>query len=143
MPVVGSTVTIDLHVTEDADLDSLQALIRENERVHPDMARSVRRAVEENAREALEDAEVESFDLSVDVELVTGRLAGAPRERISADLDVEGADSVVAAVDDAIATPERADIADAVEARVLAYLAENGLSNGVDLIVSVTPIQFR
>lgn len=143
MPVVGSTITVDLHVTEDADLDSLQALVRRSERVHPDLAQAVRQAVETNARESLEDAEIGEYDLSVDLELVTGRLPGAPRERVSIDLDVEGEDAVVAAVDDAISAPERADIADAVEANVLAYLGENGLSNGADLIVSVTPIQFR
>jgi hypothetical protein len=143
MPVVGSTITIDLHVTEDADLDSLQALVRSNDRVHPDLAQAVRQAVETNAREPLEEADVGGYDLSVNVELVTGRLPGAPRERVRADLDVEGADAVVAAVDDAISAPQRADIADAVEASVLAYLAENGLSNGADLIVSVTPVQFR
>ncbi len=143
MPVVGSTITIDLHVTEDADLDSLQALVRENSRAHPEMAQAVRRAVEANAREALEGAEVESYDLSVSVELVTGRLPGAPRERVSVDLDVEGENAVVAAADDAISTPEQADIADAVEAGVLAYLGENGLAGGVELIVSVTPLQFR
>jgi hypothetical protein len=143
MPVVGSTITIDLHVTEDADLDSLQALVRRNERVHPDLAQAVRQAVETNAREPLAEAEVGDVDLSVDIELITGRLPGAPRERVSADLDVEGDDAVVAAVDDAISAPERADIADAVEAGVLAYLGENGLSNGAELIVSVTPVQFR
>ena len=143
MPVVGSTITIDLHVTEDADLDSLQALVRHNERVHPELAQTVRQAVETNAQEPLEEADVGAYDLSVNVELVTGRLPGAPRERVTADLDVEGEDAVVAAVDDAISAPERADIADAVEASVLAYLAENGLSSGADLIVSVTPIQFR
>lgn len=143
MPVVGSTITIDLHVTENADLDSLQALVRDNERVHPDLAAAVRQAVETNARESLADAEIGEYDLSVDVELVTERQPGAPRERVSIALDVEGEDAVVAAVDDAISAPERADIADAVEAGVLAYLGENGLSNGADLIVSVTPIQFR
>ncbi|PSQ61901.1 MAG: hypothetical protein BRD25_05655 [Bacteroidetes bacterium QH_1_61_8] len=143
MPVVGSRITIDLHVTEDADLESLQALVRQSERVHPDFARTVRRAVEENARGPLEEAGIDGYDLSVDIGLVTERQPGAPRERVAITLDLEGEDSVVAAVDDAIDAPERADIADAVEANVLSYLAENGLSDGAELIISVTPIQFR
>jgi len=143
MPVVGSTITIDLHVTEDADLESLQALVRHNERVHPDLAETIRESVEPNARGPLEETGVQGYDLSVNVELVTERQPGAPRERVSVTLDVEGEDAVVAAVDDAISAPERADIADEVEASVLSYLADNGFSNGADLIVSVTPIQFR
>jgi hypothetical protein len=143
MPVVGSTITVDLHVTEDADLDSVQAVVRQNERVHPDLARTIQQAVETNTTDALEADDVGAYDLSVSVELVTGRLPGAPRERITATLDVDGENAVVAAVDDAVSAPERAEIADAVEAGVLSYLGENGLSDGADVIVSVTPIQFR
>lgn len=143
MPVVGSTITIDLHVTEDADLDSVQAVVRRNERVHPDLAETIRQAVETNTAEPLDDNDIEGYDLTVDVQLVTGRLPGAPRERITATLDVEGDNATVAAVDDAVSTPERAEIADAVESVVLAYLGENNLSNGADVIVSISPIQFR
>lgn len=143
MPVVGSTITTDLHVTEDADLDSLHAVVRRNERVHPDFAQAVRQAVETNARSSLEAEEVEGYDLSVNVELVTERVPGAPRERVTSELDVEGDDAVVAAVDDTISAPQRAEIADAVEAGVLAYLGESGLAAGVEVIVSVTPIEFR
>jgi hypothetical protein len=143
MPVVGSTITIDLHITEDADLDSVQAVVRRNERVHPDFAQDIRQAVENIAAEALEESGIDSYNLSVDLELVTGRVPGAPRERIVAALDVEGEDSVVAGVDDAVSAPERAEIADAVEAVALSYLRDNDLSNGADVIVSVTPIAFQ
>lgn len=143
MPVVGSTITVDLHVTEDADLDSVHAVVRENERVHPELARIIREAVESKAQPPLEAQSVGGHDLSIEVGLVTGRVPGAPRERITAELDVEGESEVVAAVNDAITAPQRAHIADAVEAEVVSYLSGNGLANGVDVIVSVTPVEFR
>jgi hypothetical protein len=143
MPVIGSTITIDLHVTEDSDLDSLHAVARRNERVHPDLAETIREAVEQKAKSPLESNSVGDYDLSVDVGLVTERVPGAPRERITTEVDVEGEDHVVAAVDDAVSAPQRAQIADSVEAEVVSYLGENGLSNGIDVIVSVTPIEFR
>ncbi|HKL88309.1 MAG TPA: hypothetical protein VJ884_04825 [Salinibacter sp.] len=143
MAVVGSTITVDLHVTEDADLDSLQGVVRQNERVHPELARTIRQAVEEHASEALHDHDIGVEELEVTVDLVTGRLPGAPRERIAAALDVKGEKEAVASVDDAVSAPERAQIADAVEAVVGTYLADHNLAGGADLIVSVTPIQFR
>lgn len=143
MPVVGSTITVDLHVTEDADLDSLQGVVRQNERVHPDLAGTIRQAVETHATEALDDHDIRVDELEVTVDLVTGRLPGAPRERVAVDLDVKGDKEEVAGVDDAVSAPERAQIADAVEAVVGTYLADHSLAGGADLIVSVTPIQFR
>lgn len=143
MPVVGSTITVDLHVTEDADLDSLQGVVRQNERVHPELARTIRQVVAEHASEALQDNDIDVEELEVTVDLVTGRLPGAPRERITADLDVKGEKEAIAGVDDAVSPPERAQIADAVEAVVGTYLADHNLAGGADLIVSVTPIQFR
>lgn len=143
MPVVGSTVTIDLHVTEESDLDSLHAVARQNERVHPELAQTIRQAVESRTREFLATGSVGDYTLSVDIGLVTGRVPGAPRERLTAELDVEGENHVVAAVDDAVSTPQRREIADAVEAQVHSYLGENGLSGGIDVIVSVTPVEFR
>lgn len=143
MPVAGSTITVDLHVTEDADLDSLQGVVRQNERVHPELARSIRQAVAEHASEALQDNDIDVEELEVTVDLVTGRLPGAPRERITADLDVNGEKAAIAGVDDAVSAPVRAQIADAVEAIVGTYLADHNLAGGADLIVSVTPIQFR
>lgn len=141
MPVVGSTITVDLHVTEDADLDSVQAVVRQSESVHPDLASTIRDAVQKRTQDALDD--IDGYDLSVEVKLETGRLPGAPRERITATLDVEGDNPVVAAIDDAVSAPERAQIADTVEDVVQSYLRENDLPSGADIIVSVTPIQFR
>lgn len=143
MAVVGSTITVDLHVTEDADLDSLQGVVRQNERVHPDLARAIRQAAEEHANEALHDNDIDVDGLEVTVDLVTGRLPGAPRERVTAALDVKGEKEEMASVDDAVSAPQRAQIADAVEAVVGTYLADHNLAGGADLIVSVTPIQFR
>lgn len=142
MPVVGTTITIDFHITEETDLDSVQAVTRHNERADPTLAQIIRQTVEQEARQAL-DSIGEDYDLRVDVNLVTGRLPGAPRERLTADLDVEAEKSVLAAVDDAVSAPDRAKIADDVEARVLEHLGESGLSSAVDVIISVTPIQFR
>lgn len=143
MAVVGSTVIVDFHVTENTDLASVRAVVRRNERVHPDLAETLRQAVEARAEEVLTKKGVVDYDLSVGIELVTGRVPGAPRERLCADLDVEGENEVVAAVDDALSTPERAQLADHVEGVVGSYLQENDLSNGADVIVSVTPIEFR
>ena len=143
MAVVGSTITVDLHITEDADLESLQAAVRQRGQADPELAQGIRESVETHAKKALEDGDVGTYDLSVTETLVTDRLAGAPRERITVDLDVEGDKAVVAAADDAVGAPERARIADAVEAVTTNHLAENDLSDGADVIVSVTPIQFR
>ena len=143
MPLVGSTITVDLHITEDTDLDSVQAVVRQNERADPDLSQTIRRAVEQTTTRAMEAQEIEAYDLSLGVDLVKGRVPGAPRERLTVDLDVEGDKSVVAAVDEAVSAPERAKIADEVEAGVLGHLREHDLARAVDVIVSVTPIQFR
>lgn len=143
MAVVGSTISIDLHLTEDADLDSVRGATRKNQRVHPTVAERVRQTVQHQADQALEDGDVSGYTLSVNVEVEQDRVPGAPRERISASMDVEGEDSVVAAVDDAITPPDRARLADELEDEILAYLEEYDLAAVVDVIVSVTPIQFR
>lgn len=143
MPVVGSTISIDLHLTEDADLDSVRGATRDNERVHPTVAERVRQVVQAQAEDALNGADLDSYTLSVDVEVEQDRVPGAPRERISVAMDVEGDDAVVAAVDDAITPPDRARLADALEEEMNAYLQEYDLASAVDVIVSVTPIQFR
>lgn len=143
MAVVGSTIRIDFHVTEDTDLDTLHAIVRQNERAHPDFAGRVRKTVERTAAKILDSEGLAGQQVSVDVELVSGRIPGAPRERFRTTLDVEGEDAVVASVDDAVSTPERARIADAVEEAVNGYLRKHGLSEAVEVIVSVTPVQFR
>lgn len=143
MAVVGSTIAIDLHLTEDADLDSVQGATRDNERVHPTVAERVRHTVQQQADTALNGADLGSYTLTVDVSVEKDRVPGAPRERISVRMDVEGDDAVVAAVDDALTPPDRARMADALEEEMLAYLEEYNLAAVVDVIVSVTPIQFR
>lgn len=143
MPVVGSTISIDLHLTEDADLESVRGATRQSERVHPDVARRVQRIVETKAAEALDGEDLGDYSVSVDVDIVQERVPGAPRERVAVSLDFEGDDSVVAAVDDAVSPPDRAQIADALEADMVEYLEEYDLADAVEVIVSVTPIQFR
>ena len=143
MAVVGSTIAIDLHLTEDADLDSVRGATRDNERVHPTVAERVRHTVRQQADAALNGADLGSYTLSVHVAVEQDRVPGAPRERISVSMDVEGDDAVVAAVDDAITPPDRARMADALEEEMLSYLQEYDLASVVEVIVSVTPIQFR
>lgn len=143
MAVVGSTISIDLHLTEDADLDSVRGATRQSERVHPTIAERVRQTVRPLAEEALNGADLGSHTLTVDVSVEQDRVPGAPRERISILMDVEGEDGVVANVDDAITPPVRARLADALEEEMLSYLEEYDLASVVEVIVSVTPIQFR
>lgn len=143
MAVVGSTISIDLHLTEDADLESVRGATRQSERAHPDIADRVQRIVQSKVAEALEGTDLGDFSVSVDVDVVKERVPGAPRERVSVSLDFEGDDSVVAAVDDAISPPDRAQIADALENDMLEYLEQYDLADVVEVIVSVTPIQFR
>lgn len=143
MAVVGSTITIDLHLTEDADLESVRGAVRQNGRVKADLAGRVQRIVEEKAAQALDGSQVGDYTLSTEVELVDERVPGAPRERVTVALDFEGEDSVIAAVDEAVTPPDRAKVADAVEQTVVDYLGEHNLSGVLDVIVSVTPIQFR
>jgi hypothetical protein len=144
MAVVGSTITIDLHITEDADIETVRGITRQSpENVHRDFADRIRGTVERQATTAIDGDDVGDVSISVDVELVSDRVPGAPRERVTATLDFEGDDSTLAAVDNAVGAPDRAQIADEVESTVQAYLEENDLLNGVDVTVSVTPIQFR
>lgn len=144
MAVVGSTIKIDLHVTEDADIETVRGITRQSpEQVHPDLAERVRGTVESEASAAISGEDLEGISLSVDVDLVADRVPGAPRERVTVALDFEGDDSALAAVDDAVGAPDRAQIADEVESTVQGYLEEKDLRNGVDVTVSVTPIQFR
>lgn len=143
MAVVGSTIMIDFHLTEDADLDSVRGAVRQNERVDPTLSDHVERAVRTTASNALDGHEIRDYTLSADVELVTERVPGAPRERITVAMDFEGDDSVIAAIDEAVTPPDRAQIADAVEEDVIEHLREYDLAAIVDTTVSITPIQFR
>lgn len=143
MPVVGSTISIDFHLTEDADLESVRGATRQSDRVRPDLANRAREIVESKVAKALEGEDLGDYSVSVDVDLVQERVPGAPRERVSVSLDFEGDDSVVAAVDDAVTPPDRAQIADALEEDMVEYLQQYDLADAVEVIVSVTPIQFR
>ena len=134
---------LDFHITEDGDVETVRGAVRQNERVAPDLASRIRETIEQNASEALSGHDLDGYSLSTDVDLVTGRVPGAPRERITITLDFEGEDSVVAAVDDAVSAPDRARIADELEATAEEYLQQHDLADGVEVTVSVTPIQFR
>lgn len=144
MAVVGSSILIDLHLTEDTDIDTVRGAVRRNEaRVATDLAGRVERTVRETVLDALDGHDVGDYSISVDVNLVTDRVPGAPRERITVSLDFEGENTVVAAIDDALTAPDRAQVADALEETTLGFLQQHDLREDVEVTVSVTPIQFR
>lgn len=143
MAIVGSNVTIDVHSTADVDIEALQGVVRQNDRLDPALAQHIQQAIEETVTQILREEDITAFDLTVDVRLVPDRVAGAPRERIEARLDLEGENEVIAAVDNELTMPERARLADAVEAAVLDELGEHGLAEPAHVTVSVTPVQFR
>lgn len=125
-------------------MDTVRGVVRRRgEQVSADLAQRVRQTVEARARGALDDHEVGEYTLDVDVDLVAGRVPGAPRERMTITLDFEGADGVVAAIDDAVSAPDRARMADALEEATQNYLHQHDLREVVEVTVSVTPIQFR
>ena len=135
---------IDLHLTEDADIETVRGIVRQDDtQVQPALADRVRQTVEKGASQALDGHDIGSYTVSVDVDVVADRVPGAPRERVTVNLDFEGDDSVVAAVDDAVGAPDRANIADALEKTTKDLLRENDLDGAVEVTVSVTPIQFR
>lgn len=143
MAVVGSTIMLDFHLTEDGDVETVRGAVRQNDRVDPDLAGRIRQTVEQNAEKALDGHDLEGYELAANVELVTGRVPGAPRERITISLDFEGDDDVVAEIDEAVGAPDRARIADDLEETAVEYLREHNLAEVVEVTISVTPIQFR
>lgn len=143
MAVLGSDIKIDLHVTPDADVESIRGAVQERSRLQSGLARDLRHAIEDTTSEVLEEEGISDCSLGVDLEFVDDRVPGAPRERISARLDVEAEESTLASVDDAIDAPERAQIASAAEERLRAFLEKSGLREGVETTVIVTPVQFR
>jgi hypothetical protein len=143
MAVVGSTIRIDFHLTEDGDVETVREAVRQGTAVAPALASQIRETVRETAQSAFDGAVGDQADLSVDVALVTERVPGAPRERIQVTMDFEGDDSALAAVDDAVSPPDRARLADALEATTAAFLEDEHLHRAVELTVSVTPIEFR
>lgn len=143
MAVLGSDISIDLHITGDVELDTIRGLVQENGRLRAELAGELQQALEQTARDVLEETGVTNYDLTVNLNLVDETVPGAPRQRISAQLDVEGDQSVLAAVDEAVSTPERARIADAAEEQLKARLRERDLTDVVGTTVIVTPVEFR
>lgn len=143
MAVLGSNIMIDLHVTADTDVDSVRGAVQERSRLRPKLAGDLQRNLEETTTDILRECGITDCTLAVELDLVDERVPGAPRERINARLDVEGDDSVLASVDEALGAPERAQIANATEALLRDHLEQEGLLEAVDTTVIVTPIQFR
>ena len=143
MPVLGSDISIDLHIVGDVELDTIRGLVQENGRLRPELAGDLQRAIQDTAREILNGAGAEDCTLSVDLNLVRERVPGAPRQRVEADLNVEADRSALAAADDALDAPERARIAAAAEAQLNDRLRDRKLTDVVDATVIVTPVEFR
>ena len=143
MAVLGSDISIDLHIIGDVELDTIRGVVQENGRLRPALAGDLQQALEGTARDVLETAGISDYDLTVNLSLVDDTVPGAPRQRIAARLDVEGDQSVLAAVDDAVTTPDRARIADAAEERLKSHLEERDLLDVVGSTVIVTPVEFR
>jgi len=142
MPVLGSNISIDLHIVGNVELDTIRGLVQENGRLRPDLAGDLQRALEDAAQDVLEGA-AEDCTLTVDLSLVQDRVPGAPRQRIDAQLTLEGDRSALAAADDALGAPQRARIADAAEAELNDRLRNKELMDVVDATVIVTPVEFR
>lgn len=124
-------------------METVRGVVRQNgAQVRSDLAQRVRQTVDEHARSALDGHDIGEYTVGVDVDVVADRVPGAPRERVSVTLDFEGDDGVVAAIDNAVSPPDRAQLADALEEMTLNYLHQHDL-RGVEVTVSVTPIQFR
>lgn len=143
MPVLGSDISIDLHIVGDVELGTIRGLVQENGRLRPALAGDLQQAIEDATRDILDEAGISNCALTVDLSLVEERVPGAPRERIDAQLNVEGDQSTLAAVDDAVGTPERARIADAAEQHLNTRLDDRDLTDVVGTTVIVTPVEFR
>lgn len=143
MAVVGSNITVDLHLTGEVELDTIRGAVRHDGRLHPKLAEDLHRAIERQVTLVLQQNELSDYDLSLDFEIAKGRVPGATQERIKAFFDAEGDNSVISSVDDAVGTPERARVANAVEEVVHEYLDQHGVGNDVRVTVSVTPVEFR
>lgn len=143
MPVLGSDISIDLHITGDVELSTIKGIVQENGRLRPELAGDLQRAIEDTAQEILTGSDIDGCTLTVDLTLAEDRVPGAPRQRIDARLNVEGDSSALAAVDDAVGAPERARIADAAEDRLTELLEDRELTSVVGTTVIVTPVEFR
>jgi len=143
MAIVGSDVTVDVHTTENVDIDSVRGAVRSGDRVDPALADAIRQAIDRTVRRVLDEKGIKGASLDLEVRLVDDRVPGVPRERVLVRLDVEGDDEVLAAVDENLSPPERARLANAVEETVLNYLDDHDLRRPTQTIVRVTPVQFR
>lgn len=143
MAVLGSDISIDLHIVGDVELDTIRGIVQNNGRLRPPLAEDLREAIEETTGDIIEETGAEDCTLSVDLSLVEDTVPGAPRQRVDARLDVEGDQSALAAVEDALGTPQRARISDAAEACLDERLQERGLTEVVGRNVIVPPVQFR
>lgn len=143
MAVLGSDISIDLHIIGDVELDTIRGLVQENGRLRTELAGDLQGAVEDTTRALLEDSGIDECTLTVNLSLVQERVPGAPRQRVNARLDVEGDNEVLAAVDEALGTPERAQIANAMEECLDEHLEDRKLTDVVGTTVIVPPVQFR
>jgi hypothetical protein len=134
---------IDLHLTEDANMDTVRGAVRAGDQVQSALADRIRQTIQSAVDAVLDGDSVDGYALTTDVGLVADRVPGAPRERVEVALDFEGDDGVVAAIDNAVDPPDRARLADDLEQVVEEYLREHDLAGVIDLTVSVTPIEFR
>jgi hypothetical protein len=142
MPVLGSDISIDLHIVGNVELDTIRGLVQENGRLRPDLAGDLQRAIEDAAQDVLGEA-ADGCTLTVELSLVQERVPGAPRQRVEAQLNVEGERSALAAADEALGAPARARIAEAAEAQLNDRLRARDLTDVVDATVIVTPVEFR
>ena len=142
MPVLGSDISIDLHIVGNVELDTIRGLVQENGRLRPDLAGDLQRVIEDAAQNALGEA-AEGCTLTVELSLVQERVPGAPRQRVEARLNVEGERAALAAADEALGAPERARIAEAAEEQLNDRLRSRELMDVVDATVIVTPVEFR
>ena len=143
MAVVGSRLTIDIHFTADTDAGSVRGAMRQNRNIHPQVADELKRMVDQRTAEFFREKDVAEVVASIDFELIDDRVPGAPRERIIGEFSVEGDESNLAGVADAIGPPARADIADAAEELIIDYIHRQNLDEDLNITVSMTPIEFK
>lgn len=143
MAVVGTNVTIDIHSNEQVGIGSIRDAVRQQKGLHPTLSERVRETVEQSAGRVLAAEDINGVDLSPSVRLIDDRIPGVPRERVVVEVDLEGEKESLAAVDSAFTMPARAEVAEAVEARVQEFLGASDLGGEVRVTVSVTPVEFR
>jgi hypothetical protein len=143
MAALGNSISIDLHIVGDVELDTIRGIMRDNGRLRSELAEALRQAIENTARNIIADAGAAGRTLSVDLRLVEETVPGAPRQRVGARLDVEGDRSQLAAVEEALDAPRRARISEAAEACLDERLQERDLANAVGRTVIVPPVEFR